>query len=975
MTLENHISELKRLDGIIAKTEEEIIQVKRKLSIALTNAVKASGQKEIDQKAIDALEKHYWTVVKKEGNEYVLVVPKAWDVNFGWRIFEDDAWRHFRVNHLTNWISDIPDFVKKELDFKEPFLVHLEGDYLVGKDVEEIAKRFPQFVRRYGEKLAIKSGSRFDLINALVREGTMPFTNDPVPKELIYKRPLKFELYSYQKKIIDDFLDRSNLGVFIPTGGGKTYIGLAAMSMIKPPYLIVTNKTLIEQWVARIDGLTEIKKDEYDIMTWQGAVKNTKSKKYNLIIRDECFHYDSEIRLADGSKTKIGSIVNCKKQVNVLSYNFEKGIWESKPITNWIRVKPRNPILRIKFTQHLSAITCTSNHEIYVLKRGWVQVKDLKVGEYVISMPKYSDQRTATLKAIGKEQWEVIIGTLLGDGSLSRSKNMARLKLVHGKKQIDYLNYKRRLLSSLFWSKPKWEKTEFSPKTGVFVSASRSSIELTDRNYDEVEMVDKELTIRGLAFWYMDDGSLDSNCSHIHCQGRKMYIVEKFAESLKRKFEVDCKALNTRKGPIISFSRNGTRRFSFLIREFIIPSMQYKLLEKDRGKHSKNIEKVSLKPMEYAVTRVKSIEESKLWGKKPYAKDVYCIDVKDNQNFVCGNVLVHNCHKYPADTYSQLMGVESATSLGLSASPFREDQREDLIVTMTGYPEKIPWVYLKDLGVIKMPECHVWIVKNQSEKFVILDKLMKKELKTFVYSDGLDLGEQIAKRYSIPFVHGQTENRMDVINNNYKLVLSRVGDEGIDDPTIECVVEMDWHGSSKRQSIQRVGRLTHTKSEKEGEHHILMTVEEYVSDKRRFVPLIENGFNVSYHSEISDINEQIQKVEAKQPRPRQLTKRNESKTVSKESEPIVDVTNYPLLKHKGVRKIYDSLGPGDRKTLLFFIDPENADKGFTIKNIMMSLGYTIPTNAYRALKNLRAKKCIVKDGILFRQNFSSMVAS
>lgn len=620
MTLEGSINELRRLDGIIARTEEEIVQVKRKLSIALTNAVKASGQKEIDQKAIDALEKHYWTVVKKEGNEYVLVVPKAWDVNFGWRIFEDDAWRHFRVNHLTNWISDIPDFVKKELDFKEPFSVHLEGDYLVGKDIDEIAKKFPQFVRRYGDKLAIKSGSRFDLINALVREGTMPFTNDPIPKELLYKRPLKFELYPYQKKIIDDFLERSNLGVFIPTGGGKTYIGLAAMSMIKPPYLIVTNKTLVEQWMARIEGLTEIKKDEYDIMTWQGAVKNTKSKKYNLIIRDEC-------------------------------------------------------------------------------------------------------------------------------------------------------------------------------------------------------------------------------------------------------------------------------------------------------------------------------------------------------------------HKYPADTYSQLMGVETATSLGLSASPFREDQREDLIVTMTGYPEKIPWVYLKDLGVIKMPECHVWIVKNQAEKFVILDKLMKKELKTFVYSDGLDLGEQIAKRYSIPFVHGQTGNRMDVINNNYKLVLSRVGDEGIDDPTIECVVEMDWHGSSKRQSIQRVGRLTHTKSEKEGEHHILMTVEEYVSDKRRFVPLIENGFNVSYHSEISDINEQIQKVEARVPKPRQINHKKESKTVEKQNEPLVDVTNYPLLKHKGVRKIYDSLGPGDKKILLFFIDPENADKGFTIKNIMMSLGYTMPTNAYRALKNLRAKKCIVKDGILFRQNFSSMIAS
>ena len=48
-----------------------------------------------------------------------------------------------------------------------------------------------------------------------------------------------------------------------------------------------------------------------------------------------CFSYDSPVLLADGSKEKIGKIVNRQWPVKVLSYNFEKQCVESQPVIDW----------------------------------------------------------------------------------------------------------------------------------------------------------------------------------------------------------------------------------------------------------------------------------------------------------------------------------------------------------------------------------------------------------------------------------------------------------------------------------------------------------------------------------------------------------------------------------------------------------------------------------------------------------------
>lgn len=609
------IEDAKNVDKILEDLVKKAQQLQNQTASIIRDSVKTINHTNIDEKALQALLKKHWTVVAKGDNEFVLVVPKIYDINFGWLIWEDEAWRHFRVNQLTNWISDIPDEIKKELNFAEPLDVKIQGDYLVGKDIDKISEKFSRYTKKYGDRLIIKQGSRFDLISGLVRQGIMPFDTNPVSKDLLYHREIKFELRDYQKEVVEKFMHYSHIGIFIPTAGGKTYISLKAMSEIKPPYLIVTNKTLIEQWKARIEGLTEIKEDEYDIFTYQGAIKKAHNRKYNLAIIDEVHHL-------------------------------------------------------------------------------------------------------------------------------------------------------------------------------------------------------------------------------------------------------------------------------------------------------------------------------------------------------------------PADEYSQLIQIPFATSMGLSASPFREDGREDLIITFTGYPIKVKWSDLKELGYLKIPSCHVWIVRTQDEKYKILDKLVDKDQKTFIYSDSIDLGNQISKRYSIPFVHGESTERMKTIENHKIIVLSRVGDEGISSEEIEQVIEMDWHGTSRRQSLQRAGRLTHGTGKKEGEHHIIMTIQEYASDKRRLVPLIENGFKTFYHSDISEIDEKVREMaKDKTKKPKEKA---EHVTESKAEE--LDIIKYPLLKYLGVKKSYQSLsGIGEKKILLFFIDPENQDKSFTIQNLRMNMGYANEPNVHRVLRPLLKKQFIIKKDGKYQQNFSSMI--
>jgi len=229
---------------------------------------------------------------------------------------------------------------------------------------------------------------------------------------------------------------------------------------------------------------------------------------------------------------------------------------------------------------------------------------------------------------------------------------------------------------------------------------------------------------------------------------------------------------------------------------------------------------------------------------------VYDIEIADNHNFFANGILVSNCHHLPAKTFMRLSTIPTKYRLGLTGSPYREDGHINYILALTGYPMGLTWSKFISEGIISLAQIQVHVVKKPRYKLALLDDLLKRDLgKTLIFCDSLDLGADIGKRYGIDWVHGGTKDRMEKIRKNERIIISRVGDEGISIPALDTVIEIDFLGGSRMQALQRAGRLQHRAIKANQEpavHHILMTEEELDKYNKRLLAYYDKGFKLDY---------------------------------------------------------------------------------------------------------------------------------
>ena len=199
----------------------------------------------------------------------------------------------------------------------------------------------------------------------------------------------------------------------------------------------------------------------------------------------------------------------------------------------------------------------------------------------------------------------------------------------------------------------------------------------------------------------------------------------------------------------------------------------------------------------------------------------------------------------PADTFVRLATLKAKYRLGFSGSPYREDGRENYIIALTGFPIGMAWEELLKLQVVREPVFRVYILKDNKDKLRKLEELLRVPVKTVVFCDWLELGERISKMFGVPFVYGQTRERLDVIRRSQVCVVSRVGDEGLSLPDIERVIEVAFLFGSRMQESQRFGRLMHS-AKVEPEHIVLMTEEELQRYEKRLYAITERGFRIEY---------------------------------------------------------------------------------------------------------------------------------
>ena len=258
-------------------------------------------------------------------------------------------------------------------------------------------------------------------------------------------------------------------------------------------------------------------------------------QEYGLTILDECFPYKTHIHTDIGA-IRIGTLYerfkNKEKLPNILSFNQETKSFEYKKMTYAWRKESEN-LIKIKMSKKV--INCTQEHKILTTK-GYVKAKNLVIGDLIMSKYDNNHQDNIISKALNDDQKQIVYGSYLGDGHIAiTKKNRYRLQFTHGEKQKEYCLWK----ANMFGIKKVCyiEKNGYSQKPAYRFATKIFDLEdiITKNTKIVPDFILKNLDKRGIAIWFMDDGSLAAkrNCASIHSNNFDFATQEKFVNKFK----------------------------------------------------------------------------------------------------------------------------------------------------------------------------------------------------------------------------------------------------------------------------------------------------------------------------------------------------------------------------------------------------------------------------------------------------------
>ncbi|MBF8194011.1 recombinase RecA [Nonomuraea sp. K274] len=364
-----------------------------------------------------------------------------------------------------------------------------------------------------------------------------------------------------------------------------------------------------------------------------------------------CMSYGTRVTLADGTQEKIGKIVNQKMDVEVLSYDPETNKLVPRRITNWF--DNGNAERFLQFTVAKSGangkaqFAATENHQIRT-PGGWLDAGELIVGDRVML--------TETHR-LSDQQWQVILGSLMGDGNLSpnrRGRTGVRFRMGHGVKQEDYLSWKCSMLGNIAHSRTTNTKgavfADFTPLPEL--DELRQVVYLGDGKKHITWDYLKALTPLALAVWYMDDGSFALRSKGLQQRteggsGRVEICVEAMSQGSQERlrdylrdthgFNVKLQHRGARCVAVMQFDTESSAKFQKLVAPHIHPSMAYKLLPRFCGQFAVEPEFVDPEPR-LVPSRILDIHI------KPKTRSMkkFDLEIEGTHNYLVDGVMVHN---------------------------------------------------------------------------------------------------------------------------------------------------------------------------------------------------------------------------------------------------------------------------------------------------------------------------------------------
>jgi len=229
-------------------------------------------------------------------------------------------------------------------------------------------------------------------------------------------------------------------------------------------------------------------------------------------------------------------------------------------------------------------------------------------------LPISKSERATQESPLTLAQQEILVGVVLGDGFISRRGS---LKVSHSHAQIGYLRHLHEVLGSL--SKPiRFDEKVMDSGTVAYEFTLRTQQHVWLKQFrgvfypDDIKVFPEsllsKLVPRSLAYWYFDDGNLDSGLPSIALGNIPKAMAVDVAGWVGARFGLDTYAILYPSSPncwLLKFRARTTDIFFSLIQPYLLPELIHKVPKKYRP--------LGVTPVRPRLTRPSS----------PFPKDLY----------------------------------------------------------------------------------------------------------------------------------------------------------------------------------------------------------------------------------------------------------------------------------------------------------------------------------------------------------------
>jgi uncharacterized protein YjhX (UPF0386 family) len=354
----------------------------------------------------------------------------------------------------------------------------------------------------------------------------------------------------------------------------------------------------------------------------------------------QCLFSGSLITTEDGPKT-IKNIVDTRYSGKVLSFDEETKDFVWNKVIGWSaetnKIKQKKWI-RLNTGRGKNRVIVSTDHECAFVEDilnpviSFAKAETLD-GKYIV--------KNTYQKLFNKDQISLIVGTLLGNSSITK---LGAFRTSHCLAQKGYLEHIKDILGGDLI-------TERIGGFGTNQFSFRLSVNAQTNHLRNLFYIDGKKTIKNvipyideisLAYWYMDDGYLNHNYYKkqktsqyaMFCtDGFSLEDCELLVNLLKEKWNITASVIKYRKYYRIAVSVEGSKIFWDIVSPYIHEEMKYKLPENTTYDTVKTLDNNFLN---YSCDKVKIIDHNR------HSK-LYDITVENNHNFVADNFLVHNC--------------------------------------------------------------------------------------------------------------------------------------------------------------------------------------------------------------------------------------------------------------------------------------------------------------------------------------------